>query len=82
MKTPFHAQREAYNKAALCAAEAYILLGDTAVSGWTAHVLLSEVYDRIGQAVEALADIDKGLLGHDVKDMVKAIQQERGGVEP
>lgn len=76
MTRPFHAQREAYNKAALCAAEAHDILGNVRAAGWEQHVLLDQVFEKLYEACEALLDIEPNLLGYDTREMLRTMRRE------
>lgn len=78
---PFLAQRGAYNKAALCVAEAYEILGDLKVQGWVPHVQLHRIFTQLGEAADALMDIDPNLLGLETRRRIWEIQAERGSRE-
>lgn len=74
--TPFHAQREAYNKAALCATEAHTLLGTVRAVGWEQHVLLNQVFEKLFETCEALLDIEPNLLGYETRETLRGMRRE------
>lgn len=77
---PFHAQREAYNRAALRTATALDILGNVVVKGWEPHVQLRRVYQELQQACDALIDIEPNLLGIETRELMKRLQGEHHGV--
>lgn len=77
----FLAQRGAYNKAALCVVQAYETLAALKVQGWVNHVQLNRVYTELGEAADALMDIDPNLLGLETRKRIWDIQTERGSRE-
>ena len=50
-------QRASYHKGIVLLLEAHEILGNVRVAGWTQHVLLNDVFLRIEQAVETLAEV-------------------------
>lgn len=77
MSTPFHAQREAYNKAAFCTAEAHRILGGIKVKGWIPHVALDRVYEQLFEAADALLDIEPNLLGIEIRETLRGMRREQ-----